>query len=98
MSCSHHNRMDLPAVSDGTDPPGPEHRVTLSIVLPAYNEAQRLPPYLHSVRLYCQRQFRDDYEVIVVDDGSSDQLSDTVTAWARDWPELKCLQLAQSSW
>ena len=44
----------------------------LSVVLPAYNEAARLPPFLDSVRQYLQTRYPDAWEVIVVDDGSRD--------------------------
>lgn len=56
----------------------------LSIVIPAYNEADRLPSVLDATLAYLVKR-RDaegssfTYEVIVVDDGSSDQTS--VKAW-----------------
>jgi len=43
----------------------------LSIVIPAYNEAERLPPTLARVREYLGGQ-GIDYEVVVADDGSTD--------------------------
>eukprot|EP01023_Acetabularia_acetabulum_P056663 TRINITY_DN657_c0_g2_i1.p1 TRINITY_DN657_c0_g2~~TRINITY_DN657_c0_g2_i1.p1 ORF type:complete len:321 (-),score=37.43 TRINITY_DN657_c0_g2_i1:53-1015(-) len=54
---------------------------TLSIILPAYNEQYRLPHTLNETMHYLsQRQKRQGpnftYEVIVVDDGSSDQTAD----------------------
>ena len=45
--------------------------VTLSIVIPAYNEAERLPPTLTAIAAYLGSTGLDA-EVIVVDDGSSD--------------------------
>jgi dolichyl-phosphate beta-glucosyltransferase len=44
---------------------------TLSIVIPAYNEAARLGPSLRSIVAYLKEQ-REASEVIVVDDGSTD--------------------------
>ncbi|MGH7301809.1 MAG: dolichyl-phosphate beta-glucosyltransferase [Candidatus Rokuibacteriota bacterium] len=42
-----------------------------SVVIPAFNEAERLPPFLEAVVAYFEG--RDEpYEVIVVDDGSTD--------------------------
>jgi len=61
---------------------------TLSVIIPAYNEARRLPPYLASVRTYLDAHYPDGYEVIVVDDGSRDGLPDVLSAAAADWPEL----------
>ena len=61
--------------------------IALSVIIPAYNEARRLPPYLASVRQYLDERYPGRYEVIVVDDGSRDGLSD-VLAPPADWPEL----------
>src|SRR5215471_60369 len=48
-----------------------------SIVIPAYNEAERLPRYLREVVSYFDG--RDEpYEVLVVDDGSVDGTSGVV--------------------
>jgi dolichyl-phosphate beta-glucosyltransferase len=55
-----------------------EHGIYLSIVIPAYNEADRLPPYLERVCDYLDVEFPDRYEVIVVDDGSEDTTAESV--------------------
>ena len=52
----------------------PSH--ALSIVIPAYNEEQRIPAYLRSVEAYIAEK-RLNAEIVVVDDGSRD---DTVGA------------------
>jgi len=50
-----------------------------SIVIPAFNEARRLPSFLDTVVAYFEG--RDElYEVIVVDDGSTDGTSAVVEA------------------
>ena len=66
--------------------------ITLSVIIPAYNEAQRLPPYLESVRSYLDRHYAAGYEVIVVDDGSRDGLSDALARLAAHWPELVAMR------
>ena len=53
----------------------------LSIVIPAFNEAVRLPPSLHRIGTY----LREDptllpAEVLVVDDGSEDGTAETAAA------------------
>jgi glycosyltransferase involved in cell wall biosynthesis len=55
--------------------------VHLSVVIPAFNEARRLPGTLEQVTAYLARQ---DYrsEVLVVDDGCTDGTASLV----RDWP------------
>lgn len=63
-----------------------------SLVIPALNEAGRLPPYLQSIREYCRRPFADGYEVIVVDDGGSDDLAAVLLRLWPDWPQLRVLR------
>lgn len=67
-------------------------QVGLSLVVPAYNEARRLPPTLRRVRNFLDRQ-DETYEVIVVDDGSDDATLAEAQRIAEDWPELSVLRL-----
>lgn len=60
--------------------------LNLSIVVPAYNEARRLPRFLESLRSYFA--VRDDYEIIVVDDGSRDEQCERVEEMRTTWPQL----------
>ena len=55
----------------------------LSIVIPAYNEARRLPGTLPRVVEYAGR-LDEPVEIIVVDDGSADATADVATAVARE--------------
>ena len=64
----------------------------LSLILPAFDEVRRLPPYLQSVRAYLEQDFRQPYEVIVVDDGSRDETATAVQDLASEWPQLRLLQ------
>eukprot|EP00096_Caligus_rogercresseyi_P002884 TRINITY_DN15245_c0_g1_i1.p1 TRINITY_DN15245_c0_g1~~TRINITY_DN15245_c0_g1_i1.p1 ORF type:complete len:317 (+),score=79.12 TRINITY_DN15245_c0_g1_i1:52-1002(+) len=45
----------------------------LSVVIPAYNEEERLPPMLEETIQYLKTQKDISYEIIVVDDGSKDR-------------------------
>ena len=63
----------------------------LSIVVPAYNEAARLPNTLQRMQEYLlQRPFSS--EIIVVLDGPTDATLDIVRSAARDVPQLKILE------
>jgi dolichyl-phosphate beta-glucosyltransferase len=68
----------------------------LSLILPALDEARRLPPYLQSVREYLEQSFRQSYEVIVVDDGSRDETAAIVQRLASQWPQLRLLRHSQN--
>ncbi len=70
--------------------------VGLSLVIPAYNEAQRLPRYLESVRQYLVERYPENHEVIVVDDGSSDGLESILERFAVGWPQLRWIRHAQN--
>jgi glycosyltransferase involved in cell wall biosynthesis len=72
----------------------PEDRgaVDLTMVIPAFNEAIRLPPTLARMRDYLDAG-EDSYEVLVVDDGSDDDTVTVAESAARDWPQLQVLQL-----
>ncbi|HEX8713252.1 MAG TPA: dolichyl-phosphate beta-glucosyltransferase [Terracidiphilus sp.] len=62
-----------------------------SIVIPAYNEAGRIPATLHAV-VECIRQKGWSAEVIVVDDGSRDATAEVVRAIAATAPEIRLMQ------
>jgi dolichyl-phosphate beta-glucosyltransferase len=65
----------------------------LSIVIPAYNEARRLPASLEHLRAYIASRPMPT-EVIIVDDGSSDATVPLVESRMADWPELRLLREA----
>jgi glycosyltransferase involved in cell wall biosynthesis len=69
---------------------GPE----LSIVIPAYNEAQRLPLTLRRLNEYLQTQSYD-WDITVVSNGSTDA-TDRVVRDAADWlPNLHLLSIEE---
>src|SRR5262245_45565680 len=61
-----------------------------SVVIPAYNEAERLPRYLKDIAAYFDGR-QEDYEVVVVDDGSSDGTRDRVRRMTARGPRIPVL-------
>jgi dolichyl-phosphate beta-glucosyltransferase len=64
----------------------------LSIVIPAYNEVDRLEPTVRRILEYCGTE-RPDHEILVVDDGSTDGTADLARRIAAQHPSLEVLEL-----
>jgi dolichyl-phosphate beta-glucosyltransferase len=64
----------------------------LSIIIPAYNEAHRLPSYLECILAYLNRRSLS-YEVIVVDDGSQDRTAQAVELVAQRFLHVRLIRL-----
>ncbi|HEV2235572.1 MAG TPA: dolichyl-phosphate beta-glucosyltransferase [Ktedonobacterales bacterium] len=64
----------------------------LSLVIPAYNEAARLPTTLDALAAYFAGQ-PYGVEVLVVDDGSADATAAVARARAATWPAVRLLTL-----
>jgi len=65
--------------------------VDLSIVVPAYNEEQRLPPTLDRLHAFLSAQPLR-YEIVVVDDGSKDKTCEVVEAAMTRIPHLRLVR------
>ncbi|MBL4636526.1 MAG: glycosyltransferase family 2 protein [Kofleriaceae bacterium] len=63
----------------------------LTIVIPAYNEEMRIAPTLQAVDAFLRDQGLR-YEIVVVDDGSSDGTVALVQAMMSEMPALRCLE------
>jgi dolichol-phosphate mannosyltransferase len=65
-------------------------RPSLSVVIPAHNEAGCIEATVRSVVASLDRE-SIDYEVLVVDDASTDSTSEIVVALAAENPRVRCL-------
>jgi len=67
-----------------------------SIVIPVYNEADVIAQFLMELRT-CVRNWQDDYEVLVIDDGSTDPTPDIIGRCFSNWPQGKLTRLTENS-
>jgi len=74
----------------------PAVSTAFSLIIPAYNEADRLPPYLASVRTHLTAAIPDAHEVLIVDDGSTDGTREYVSRVAAEWPPLRLVCHSQN--
>lgn len=64
----------------------------LSVIIPAYNEAERLPATIDEAYSWLTETFGDSFEMIIVDDGSSDETVKGVQAMMSERPHLSVLE------
>jgi dolichyl-phosphate beta-glucosyltransferase len=62
----------------------------LSIIIPCYNEESRILVTLQAIKSYLSRQYYE-YEVIVVDNGSTDATKLVVEGFAANFPQLRLI-------
>ena len=79
-----------PAGGEGAAP-GARRPLELSIVIPAYNEAQRIVPTLRAIDRFL-RQNGVPAEILVVDDGSRDDTPTVVDSLHGEIPSLRLLR------
>lgn len=68
---------------------------SLSVVIPAYNEESRIVPSIERIVQYLNASHKD-YELIVVDDGSSDRTAGVVQNLAKGNPKIRLLSNPQN--
>lgn len=62
----------------------------LSVILPAYNEEARIVPSLKRRHDYLEKQ-KYSYEVLIVNDGSTDKTKELIINQIKDWPHFKLI-------
>ena len=78
-----------PAEIERERPPG------ISVFFPAYNDGGTIPSMVLTA-LMTLRELTDDYEVIVVNDGSADYTAEVLTELALRYPELRVIHHEQN--
>lgn len=78
-------------VGERANDSGPPH-LSLSLVIPAYNEARRLDDTLREVETYLQRQ-PGETEAIVVDDGSTDATAEIARSFVGPGRPIRLLTI-----
>lgn len=95
----------LPTVSAGAAGQGPSGTISLSIVVPARNEAEALPTLLDEIA----QAFRplvgrspddghrlDGFEILLVDDASTDETAEVLPRLSIRYPELRSIRMASN--
>jgi hypothetical protein len=68
-------------------------RTPLSVVIPAFNEAERLPV---TIRRLLEHLDGSEAEIIVVDDGSDDATTEVAASCLDGWNDARCLRLPEN--
>ena len=102
MTAMRHDPSHARGASPGPDPR--ERRAALSIIVPAKNEAESLPQLVAEIVDAFRPKVRgesagprlDEFEIVVVDDGSTDPTPEVLRRLARTTPELRPIALARN--
>ena len=73
--------------------PKPQYPLTVTILMPAYN----VQPFIKAAIRSVQLQSFQDWELIIINDGSSDRTKEIVDTEAQDDPRIHSLSLKQNA-
>ena len=82
---------DSAGAPEMSSPPGPQ----LSLVIPAYNECGALPGLLDEIEQVCAG-LELDWEIVVVDDGSTDGTGELLEDYAREHDGVRVVRLRRN--
>lgn len=63
----------------------------ISVIIPAYNEENRITPTIRSVANYLDKLFPNENEIIIVLDGSKDNTLEVVTKLSQKYQQIKII-------
>jgi len=73
-----------------------ESSPTLSVIIPALDEADSIPELLESLAGVLDQHYADDYDVWLIDDGSRDETSSVVSKAQENYPWLRYVQFRRN--
>lgn len=68
----------------------------ISVVIPCYNEVEGFAQLISRTTAATRAVFGDDFEIVVIDDGSSDGTWQLMQQHAADNPNIACIKLARN--
>ncbi|XP_013140680.1 PREDICTED: dolichyl-phosphate beta-glucosyltransferase [Papilio polytes] len=89
------SRIKLPSINESST-------LNLSVIVPAYNEEERLPPMLDETLEFLENRIKQHssykYEIIIVSDGSKDKTVQVAQTYAEKYgsEKLRCLELVEN--
>ncbi|KGG13550.1 MULTISPECIES: glycosyltransferase [Prochlorococcus] len=69
--------------------------IKISVVIPIYNEEESLPQLVKEV-LEAMRPNYDEFEIVLVNDGSTDKSAEVLRKLSKDTPEIICVLLRKN--
>jgi glycosyltransferase involved in cell wall biosynthesis len=69
----------------------------ISFIVPAFNEADNVAPTVQTIVSAAQHSDVTDYEIILIDDGSTDGTHEAITALSKEYSFVKALRNEQNS-
>ena len=73
----------------------PIHPIAISVVIPVYNEEDSLPHLVEQL-LAAMRQIDESFELVLVNDGSTDSSGEVLSQLSSEVPELVCVLLRKN--
>ena len=73
----------------------PIHPIAISVVIPVYNEEDSLPDLVEQL-LAAMRQIDESFELVLVNDGSTDRSGEVLSQLSSEVPELVCVLLRKN--